>query len=196
MEEMNEHSKEDVTELLRAWGDGNPQALEELVPLVYAELRRLSGHYLRNQRPGSSLQTTALINEAFVRLIDHDLTSWQNRAHFFGVAARTMRDIVVERARRATAQKRGGGDRDLTYNDEVFRANDRDSDKLVALDDALKSLAEVDPPLSQLVELRFFGGLTIEESAEVLGVSPATVKRSWTTAKLWLRRELHRSGSS
>lgn len=189
---MDEISREDVTGLLRAWGDGNTQALDELVPMVYTELRRLSRYYLRHQRPGSSLQTSALINEAFVRLIDRDLIDWQNRAHFFGLAARTMRGIVVDRARSAMAQKRGGGDRDLPYDDEAVGVNDRDRAQLVALDDALKGLAETDPPLSELVELRFFGGLTIEESAEVLGISPATVKRNWTTAKLWLRRELAR----
>ncbi len=189
---MDEISREDVTGLLRARGDGNTQALDELVPMVYAELRRLSRYYLRHQRAGSSLQTTALINEAFVRLIDRDLIDWQNRAHFFGLAARTMRGIVVDRARSAMAQKRGGGDRDLPYDDEAVGVNDRDRAQLVALDDALKGLAETDPPLSELVELRFFGGLTIEESAEVLGISPATVKRNWTTAKLWLRRELAR----
>lgn len=189
---MSEPSKEDLTQLLHAWRDGDKKALEELVPLVYAELRRLSHHYLRRS-PGDSLQTTALINEAFIRLMDRDVTSWENRAHFFGIAARTMRDIVVERARRATAQKRGGGARDLPFDEEAFRANDRDSGKLVELDDALTSLADTDTSLSELVELRFFGGLTIEESAEVLGVSPATVKRSWTTAKLWLQRELDRT---
>ena len=192
---MNERSQHNVTQLLRAWGDGNDQALDQLVPLVYSELRRLSAVYLRKRHPGSSLHTTELINEAFIRLIDRDLVSWQNRAHFFGIAARTMRDIVVERARRATALKRGGKARNVTYNDEAFSVNDRGADKLLALDDALKGLAETDPPLSRLVELRFFGGLTAEECAEVLDVSPATVKRQWTTAKLWLRRELDRTGA-
>jgi len=189
---MVESSEGEITRLLRAWGEGRREALDELVPLVHAELRRLSRHHLRRRPPGTSLETNVLINEAFVRLIDRDGVAWENRAHFFGIAAGTMRDILVDRARRAGAQKRGGGDRDLTFDDAAFVVNDSNHEQLLALDDALTGLAKVDPELSRLVELRFFGGLTIEEAAEVLGISPATVKRNWKTARLWLRRELER----
>ena len=189
---MADLSKGDVTLLLRAWGEGRREALDEIVPLVYAELRRLSKHQLRRQPRGATLETNVLINEAFVRLVDRDSVGWQNRAHFLGIAAGTMRDILIDRARRAQAQKRGGGDRDLTFDDAAFLVNDRDQRELLALEDALTGLAKVDPELGRLVELRFFGGLTIEETAEVLSVSPATVKRSWKTARLWLRRELER----
>ena len=180
----------DVTQLLRAWGDGRQEALDDLVPMVYAELRRLSRHYLRRVPAGDSLQTTGLINEAFMRLIDRKRSSWENRAHFFGIAAHTMRDVLVDRARRATAVKRGGGTRDQTFDEAQILVNNQDQSQLIALDGALKSLAQLDPELTRLVELRFFGGLTIEETSEVLEVSPATVKRSWRTARLWLRREL------
>jgi len=193
---MADSSKGDVTLLLREWSEGRREALDELVPLVYAELRRLSKHHLRRQPRGATLETNVLINEAFVRLVDRDRVGWQNRAHFLGVAAGTMRDILVDRARRAGAQKRGGGDRDLTYDDAAFVVNDRDQQELLALEDALVELAKMDPELGRLVELRFFGGLTIEEAAEVLGVSQATVKRNWKTARLWLRRELERGTGS
>jgi RNA polymerase sigma factor (TIGR02999 family) len=185
----------DVTGLLRAWSGGRREALDDLVPLVYAELRRLSHHYLRRRPPEASLETNVLINEAFVRLIDRRKADWQNRAHFFGIAAGTMRDILVDRARRAGARKRGGGDRDVTFDETAFAVNGRDSDRLLALDDALTDLSKLDPELGRLVELRFFGGLTIDETAECLGSSPATVKRGWKTARLWLRRELGRGGS-
>ena len=189
---MVDSSEGDVTRLLRAWGEGRSEALEELVPLVHDELRRLSRHHLRRQPRGATLETNVLINEAFVRLVDRDHVGWQNRAHFLGIAAGTMRDILVDRARCARAQKRGGGDRDLTFEDAAYVVNDRDQQELLALDDALVGLAKVDPELGRLVELRFFGGLTIVEAAEVLGISPATVKRHWKTARLWLRRELER----
>jgi RNA polymerase sigma factor (TIGR02999 family) len=178
--------------LLRAWGDGQREALEELVPLVHAELRRLSRYHLRRQPRGATLETNVLINEAFVRLVDRDRVGWQSRAHFLGIAAGTMRDILVERVRRSQAQKRGGGDRDVTFEDAAFVVNDRDQRELLDLDDALAGLTKLDPELGRLVELRFFGGLTIEEAAEVLGISPATVKRNWKAARLWLRRELER----
>lgn len=189
---MNEPPNAEVSQLLRAWSAGEPEALDRLVPLVYAELRRLSRSYLRRHRHGDSLQTTVVINEAFVRLIGKEPIGWENRAHFFGIAARTMRDVLVEQARRTRAQKRGGGERDVTFDDAVFAVNDRDDAQLLALDEALTGLAQVDPDLGRLVELRFFAGLTIEEAAEVPGVSPATVKRSWKTARLWLQRELER----
>lgn len=147
-------------------------------------------HYLRRHGAGDSLQTTGLINEAFVRLIGKEPIGWESRAHFFGIAARTMRDIVVEQARRTLAKKRGGGERDLPFDEAAFIVNDRDEAQLIALDDALTALTEIDPELGRLVELRFFTGLTVEEAARVLEVSPRTVKRSWRTAKLWLQREL------
>ena len=183
---------QDVTRLLRDWAGGDREALDQLVPLVYSELKRLARHHLRRGGPNRSLQTTALINEAFVRLIDQEGIGWQNRAHFFGIAARTMRNILVDHARRAFAQKRGGGENDLLFDEELTALNQERGWDLLALDDALSALSEVDPELSRLVELRFFGGLSVEEAAEVLGVSPATVKRSWRTAKLWLRHELDR----
>ena len=189
---MSEPSGVEVSQLLRAWGGGKREALDDLVPLVYTELRRLSRHYLRRYHAGDSLQTTVLINEAFVRLIGKEPIEWESRAHFFGIAARTMRDILVDQARRTGRQKRGAGEKDVTFDEAVFVVNDRDQAQLLALDEALTALAEVDPDLGRLVELRFFAGLTIEEAAEVLDVSPATVKRSWKTARLWLRRELER----
>ena len=179
----------DVTLLLRRWTEGDREALDELVPEVYAELRRLSRHYLR-RGPRGSMQTTALINEAFVRLIDQDGVDWESRKQFFGIAARTMRNILVDQVRRKTAEKRGGGFEDIPFDEERFAV---DSDRrwdLLALDEALTKLSEVDPELSRLVELRFFGGLTVDETAEAMGVSPATVKRNWQTAKIWLYREL------
>ena len=192
---MGESNEGDVTRLLHAWGEGQSDALEQLVPIVFAELRRLSKQHLRRGPRGASLETNVLINEAFVRLVDRNRTDWKNRAHFLGIAAGTMRDILVDRARHRGALKRGGGDRDLTFEEATFVVNDRDRNELLALDDALSGLAKVDPELGRLVELRFFGGLTIEEAAEVLEISPATVKRHWKTARLWLRRELERGGS-
>ncbi len=191
---MGESSQGDVTLLLHAWSEGQQEALDELVPLVYAELRRISRQHLRRRPSGVSLETDVLINEAFVRLIDRDRVGWKDRAHFLGIAAGSMRDVLVDRARRIHAQKRGGGHRDLTFDEAAFVVNKKDDEQLLALDDALTGLAEVDPDLGRLVELRFFGGLTIDEAAEVLGVSPATVKRHWKTARLWLRRELERGG--
>jgi len=180
----------DVTVLLRAWSEGQREALERLVPLVHAELRRISRQQLRRRPRGVTLETNVLINEAFVRLIDRNRTDWKDRAHFLGIAAGTMRDILVDRARRIQAKKRGGGDRDATFDEAKFVVNDQDADEMLALDEALAGLNKVDPELGRLVELRFFGGLTIEEVAEFMGCSPATVKRSWQTARLWLRREL------
>ena len=189
---MRDRSSAQVTQLLRAWSDGDHEALDKLVPLVYSELRRLSRHYLRRQRPGHTLQTSGLINEAFIRLIDQNGVSWQNRAHFFGIAARTMRNILVDDARRHHAKKRGGGEGRIVFDEEVTVVNDQKNLDLLALDDALTSLSEVDPNLSRLVELRFFGGLTVPETAEVMGTSESSVKRGWLTAKIWLRREIGR----
>jgi RNA polymerase sigma factor (TIGR02999 family) len=184
-----------VTRLLKKWSDGDRACLDKLVPLVYSELRRLSHHYLSHQPPNHTLQTSALINEAFVRLIDQKGVNWKNRAHFFGIAARTMRNILVDYARRQQAEKRGGKKRAIPFDETVVIVNQQKGPDLLALDDALTSLSAIDPDLSRLVELKFFGGLTIRETAEVLGVSAATVKRGWRTAKIWLRRESTRNPS-
>ena len=188
---MSESPPGNVTQLLRDWGRGDRDALDQLVPLVYSELRRLSRRYLRRGL-NPSLQTTALINEAFVRLIDQEGISWENRAHFFGIAARTMRNVVVDYARRALADKRGRGERPLLFDEEIYTVNAEKGWEMLALDEALSDLTAVDAELGRLVELRFFGGLTVEETAEVLGVSPATVKRGWRTSKMWLYRALER----
>jgi RNA polymerase sigma factor (TIGR02999 family) len=181
---------QDVTQLLLAWSDGEQSALEELMPLVLGELRRLAGRFLRQERPGHTLQPTALVNEAYLRLIDARHVRWQNRAHFFAISARLMRQILVDSARERDAQKRGGG-KALVNLDEALMIGQQPDEDLVALDDALCALAEIDPRKSQVVDLRFFGGLNIEETAEVLKVSPETVKRDWRMARSWLRRRLN-----
>jgi len=163
------------------------------MPVVYGELRRLAQHYLRRERPDHTLQATALVHEAYLRLVDQRAVTWQNRAHFFGVAAQLMRRILVDHARRHHAAKRGGTALKVSLNDVVLAAEERAED-LVALDDALNRLAAMDPRQGRVVELRLFGGLTVEETAEVLRISPATLKREWTTAKAWLSREI-RQGS-
>jgi RNA polymerase sigma factor (TIGR02999 family) len=179
----------DVTQLLVAWNEGNQDALECLLPVVYDELRKLAKSYLRRERPDHTLQATALVHEAYLRLIDQNQVTWQNRAHFFGIAAQMMRRILVNHAEARRADKRGGGAQKLSLDEAIDLAEDRAVD-LIALDDALKALAEFDPQQARIVELRYFGGLSIEETAEVVGVSPATVKREWSTAKMWLHREL------
>lgn len=178
-----------MSQLLVAWSSGDQSALEELMPLVYEELRRLAHHYIRRERPGHTLQTSGLVNEAYLRLVDQTNIQWQNRAHFFGIAARLMRQILVDYARRQRYAKRGGDARRLSLDEALIISKERAAD-VVALDDALKTLAEIDSRQSQIVELRFFGGLSIEETAEVLSVSAGTVMRDWTLAKAWLRREL------
>jgi RNA polymerase sigma factor (TIGR02999 family) len=181
-----------VTRLLEAWRAGNDSALDELVPLVEAELRRLARGYLRRERPGHVLQTTALVNEAFVRLVGWQDVNWQNRAHFLAMAAQLMRHILVDIARR---RARSAERPDLRVVDlaEAEQAVQVRSRELVALDDALRELAEHDPRKTRIVELRFFGGLTLEEIAEVIGVAPITVSREWAKARAWLRREVARS---
>jgi RNA polymerase sigma factor (TIGR02999 family) len=178
-----------VTELLRAWSEGDDGALERLVPLVEAELRRLARGYLGRERRGHTLQITALVNEAFLRLTDARHVRWQDRAHFLGISARLMRRVLVDYARRRGFQKRGGGAQQVTFDEGLIASPDPALD-IVALDRALEALAQVDVRKSRVVELRFFGGLTVEEAAEVLNVSPDTVKRDWRLAKLWLLREL------
>jgi RNA polymerase sigma-70 factor, ECF subfamily len=186
-------SPQQVTQLLVAWGGGDRAALEELMPLVYEELRRLAHRCMNRERPGHTLQTSALVDEAYLRLVDQKNVNWQDRAHFFGIAARLMRQVLVDYARRRGYAKRGGDARRVPLDEAVIVSKERAAD-VVALDDALKNLAEIDPRQSQIVELRFFGGLSIEETAEVLAVSPGTVMRDWTLAKAWLRREITRDG--
>ena len=178
----------EVSGLLRAWSEGDRAALDRLTPIVYDELRRLASRYMRGERTGHSLQTTALVNEAYMRLVDYKSMQWQNRAHFFAVSAQLMRRILVEHARRHNL-KRGGGVQHVSFEDTAEVSGDRAAD-LGALDDALDALARIDPRKVQVVEMRLFGGLSVEETAEVLKVSPVTVMRDWSTAKAWLYREL------
>jgi len=184
-----------VTELLGRWRAGDREALDSLMPLVYQELRRIAQRYLSNERPDHTLQSTALVHEAYVRLAQQDLPQWQNRAHFFAVAAQLMRQILVDYARSHLASKRGGNVYKLALDDAEEQPQAFDVD-IVALDDALKSLAEMDGQQSRVVELKFFGGLSIEDTAEVLGISASTVKRDWITARAWLYRELDRSAAT
>lgn len=186
---MQAPSSKEVTQLLLAWSEGDKEALDRLMSVVYAELQRLARHYLRRERPGHTLQTTALVNEAYMRLIDARMVQWQNRAHFFAISARLMRQILVDFARERGYQKRGGGAHRVPLDEALVIGGQPDED-LVALDAALRGLAQIDERKSQVVELRFFGGLTVEETAGVLNVSPETVRRDWRLAKSWLRRRL------
>jgi len=190
---MDDAKQESVTQMLAAWAGGDQTALEQLTPLVYEELRRLARQRMRRERPGHTLQTTALANEAYLRLVDQTQVRWQNRAHFFAIAAQQMRRILVDYARRRLYQKRGGGALQVTLA-EAEGLTDEHTPDLVALDEALRSLAEVDPRRAQVVELKFFGGLTNEETAEVLKVSTGTVERDWTIAKAWLHKTLKGGG--
>lgn len=183
-----------VTDLLARWRQGDRAALDELMPLVYEELRRLARSYLRRERPDHTLQSTALVHEAFLRLTGQNPPEWKNRAHFFGVAARLMRQILVDHARTHAAEKRGGGYK-LALTEDVARVEPRELD-LLDLDNALQQLARLDPQQSQVVELRYFAGLSIEDASEVLGISPATVKREWATARAFLQREMARSANA
>jgi len=181
--------QQDVTRLLVNWSKGDQQALEDLTPLVYGELRRLAGRYLRRERSDHTLQSTALVHEAYLRLVDQRNVQWQNRAHFFGVAAQLIRRILVDYARSHQTLKRGAGACKLSLDEAIGAPEKRDLN-VVALDDALDDLAKIDPQQSRIVELRFFAGLSIEETAEVLKISPATVKRDWVVAKAWLYRNI------
>jgi len=185
---MTPAAPNEVTQLLRAWSDGQHEALERLMPLVYEELHRLARHYMSRERSGHILQTTALVNEAFLRLVDARHVNWQNRAHFFAISASLMRRILVDFARTYQSQKRGAGVRPVSLDEGLDVTEERLD--LASLDDALKTLAILDPRKSRVVELRFFGGLSMEEAAEVLQVSPETVKRDWKLAKAWLLREM------
>jgi RNA polymerase sigma-70 factor (ECF subfamily) len=178
----------DISQLLRAWSEGDQSALDRLTPIVYRELHHLARRYMRGERPGHSLQTTALVNEAYMRLVDYERMQWQNRAHFFAVSAQLMRRILVEHARRHNL-KRGGSVPHVSLEEAAMVSLDR-AGSMVALDDAMNELARIDARKVQVVEMRFFGGLSVEETAEVLKVSPVTVMRDWSTAKAWLYREL------
>jgi RNA polymerase sigma-70 factor (ECF subfamily) len=182
-----EPNNREVTQLLRAWSEGDRSALDRLTPIVYQELHRLARRYMKRERPGHSLQTTALVNEAYLRLVEYKSVEWQDRAHFFAVSAQLMRHILVDHGRKHNL-KRGGGVQHISLDDAVI-VGDRAAD-LVALDDAMNALARLDPRKVQVVEMRFFGGLSVEETAEVLKVSAVTVMRDWNTAKAWLYREM------
>ena len=178
-----------ITHLLKEWSAGDRRALDRLTPLVYEELHRQAARFLRRERPGHTLQTSALINEAYLRLIDAKDVQWQSRAHFFAIAANLMRRVLVDHARRRDAEKRGGTHIRLTLDGTLAMANETDLD-LLAIDEALDKLAVIDSQQARVVELRFFSGLSVEETAAALGVSPKTVKRDWSVARAWLRREM------
>jgi RNA polymerase sigma factor (TIGR02999 family) len=187
---MADRPERPITQLLIAWSDGHREALEDLVPLVYDDLRRMAAGYMRYEGAGHALQPTALVHEAYVRLIDQRKVKWRNRAHFFGVAAGMMRRILVDQARRRRAEKRGGQWERVTLTGVEAAADGPDEVDVLTLHGALERLAAFDPRQERIVELRYFGGLTIEETAEVVGLSPATVVREWTIAKAWLRADL------
>jgi RNA polymerase sigma factor (TIGR02999 family) len=191
---LHQEPSSPVTALLVRWRGGDRKALESLMPLVYEELRRLAHHYLQRERSDHTLQSTALVHEAYLRLAGQNAPQWQNRAHFFGIAARVMRQILVEYARAHSAVKRGGPNACKITLDESLEVPGKADIDVIALDGALDRLAELDSQQSRIVELRFFAGLTIEDTAEVLGISPATVKRDWTSARAWLHREITGSG--
>jgi RNA polymerase sigma factor (TIGR02999 family) len=180
----------EVTQLLIDWRNGDRSAVDKLMPIVYGELRRLARHYMDRERPGHTLQTTALVNEAYCKLLDHRQIQWQNRTHFFAIAAQVMRRLLVDHARTRRYAKRGGGARAVPL-DEVALVTEERADVVLAVDAALSQLATLDLRKSQIVELRYFGGLTTEETADVLGVAPITIKREWLKAKAWLQRELN-----
>ena len=182
-------SQNDITDLLLDWGSGNRAAFDRLIPLVYKELRRMAHQHMRRERPGNTLQTSALINEAYIRLVDYNRTRWQDRAHFFAVAAQAMHRILVERARGRRRLKRGGGAQQVSLDEAAGLVDDRAAN-IIALDNALEELSAIAPRKAQVVELRYFGGLNIDETAEVLGVSSPTVQREWRAAKAWLYRAI------
>lgn len=186
---MGEESS--VTTLLAEWSRGDTEALQRLTPLVYEELRRLASHYLRQEGQGQTLQTTALVHEAYLRMVNQDAVDWHGRSHFLGIAARLIRQILVDHARKRQAGKRDSGGPLISFDESIDLPNGGQMD-LVRLDDALTSLARIDEQQSRIIELRFFGGLSIEEAAQLIGISPRTVKRQWAIARAWLFRELNR----
>jgi RNA polymerase sigma factor (TIGR02999 family) len=188
---MTSPAPKEVTQLLIAWSNGEEDALEKLVPLIYDELRRIARRYMKREPAGHTLQTTALVNEAYLRLIEQKGMKWQNRAHFFAISAQLMRRILVSMARARHANKRGGEARQVSLDEALVISEERAAE-LVALDEAMNELAALDPRRSRVVELRYFGGLSVEETAEVLNISPETVMRDWKRAKAWLYTELNR----
>jgi len=192
---MSDKSKLEITQLLIAWGQGDQSAFDRLMPMVYEEMRKIARRYMVRQRPDHTLQTTALVNEAYLRLIDSSKVQWQNRAHFFAISAQLMRRILVDFARARTNLKRGGGAHKVVLDEALTISSEPGAD-LVALDDALTDLAAIDKRQSQIVELRYFGGLSEDEVAEVLGISARTVRRDWSLARAWLYRELNQGGDN
>lgn len=186
------NTSHDVTQLLQDWRNGNRDALDQLTPIVFEELHRLAASYMRRERAGHTLQPTALVNEAYMRLMDQTRANWQNRAQFFGVAAQLMRRILTDHARSQKAAKRGSGDEKFELDEAIEISDGKSSPDLIALDDALNALAQLDERQSRIVELRYFGGLEITEVAEALNISPATVKREWNSAKAWLFNQLNK----
>jgi RNA polymerase sigma-70 factor (ECF subfamily) len=187
---MPQSSSNEITQMLIELTDGNQEVVNQILPHIYDELRRLAGGYLRRERPDHTLQPTALVHEAYMKLIDQKQVRWQNRAHFFGIAAQVMRRILMDHARKNKAEKRGGDADKLPLEEEILLVSADSSNQLLALDDALRTLAELDPQKAKIVELRYFGGLSIEETAEVMGVSVPTINRQWRMAKAWLYGQL------
>ncbi|MBK9317181.1 MAG: sigma-70 family RNA polymerase sigma factor [Acidobacteria bacterium] len=191
---MSKHPTEEITQLLLAWGKGDEGAFDRLMPLVYDEMRKIARRYMSRQRPDHTLQTTALVNEAYLRLIDSSKVQWQNRAHFYAISAQLMRRILVDFARARTNQKRGGGAQKVVLDEALTITSEPGAD-LIALDDALNELAKLDRRQSQIVELRYFGGLSEDETAEILDISARTVRRDWSLARAWLYRQLNQEES-
>jgi RNA polymerase sigma-70 factor, ECF subfamily len=189
---MSQESPSDITQLLIQMTDGNTEAVNQILPLIYSELRKLASSYLRRERSNHTLQPTALVNEAYIKLIDQKKVKWQNRAHFFGIAAQVMRRILLDHARKHTAEKRGGDAEVLPIEEEILVVSHEKSAELIALDEALDNLAKIDEQKAKIVELRYFGGLSIEETAEVIGVSVPTINRQWKMAKAWLYGQVAR----
>lgn len=187
---MTSGQSEEITRLLQAWGNGDREALDRLMPVVYDELRRAARNQMRRESNGHTLQASALVNEVYLRMVGLAGVEWQNRAHFFAIASSMMRRILLDAARARSARKRGGGDLRITWNDEVIAAADSQAANLIAIDDALEALAKVDARKARMIELRFFGGLSVDEMAAVLGISPQSVKRDWRLARAWLSKEL------
>jgi len=192
---MTQPAPHEVTQLLIDWSNGDTAALDKLVPLIHEELRRLAHHYMSRERPGHTLQTTALVDEAYLRLVNRKDVQWQNRAHFFAIAANLMRNILVDHARSHAYAKRGGGALKIELDEAMIVSQERAAE-VVALDEALKELATFDEAQSRIVELRFFGGLTIEETAEAMAISPTTIKREWRSARAWLYDRLSKDECS
>lgn len=184
------YETKDITGILREWSAGSPRAFDELMPLVYDELHRQASRYLRRERPGHTLETTGLINEAYIKLVGQQNVDWQNRAHFFGIASQAMRRILVDHAKTRHREKRGGAIENIPIEEAFYVVSDEKSVDLIALDEALSRLAEIDERQARIVELKFFSGLSVEETAEVLHLSPATIKRDWNVAKAWLFSEM------